>query len=64
MIGQLGPDPLLEMPNEEAFAALWRRRSAPIKTAIMDQKVIAGIGNWMADGASNRAIAIARRFLE
>jgi formamidopyrimidine-DNA glycosylase len=64
VIGQLGPDPLLEMPNEEAFAALWRRRSAPIKTAIMDQKVIAGIGNWMADGASNRAIAIARRFLE
>jgi formamidopyrimidine-DNA glycosylase len=64
VIGQLGPDPLLEMPNEEAFAALWRRRSAPIKTAIMDQKVIAGIGNWMADGASNRSIAVARRFLE
>ena len=55
VIGGLGPDPLLEMPDAETFAKIWTRRSAPIKTALMDQKLLAGIGNWMADEILYRA---------
>lgn len=55
VIGTLGPDPLLQMPDAETFAKIWTRRSAPIKTALMDQKLLAGIGNWMADEILYRA---------
>ncbi len=55
VIGGLGPDPLLEMPDAETFAKIWTRRSAPIKTALMDQKLLAGVGNWMADEILYRA---------
>ena len=50
VIGGLGVDPSKALPEGDAFAAMWKRRSAPIKTALMDQKIMAGIGNWMADG--------------
>jgi len=55
VIGNLGPDPKSSLPDEEAFGGLFARRSAAIKTVLMDQKIIAGIGNWMADEILYRA---------
>ena len=48
-ISELGFDPLLAMPDESAFAAAYARRAAPIKAALLDQKIAAGVGNWIAD---------------
>ena len=48
-ISQLGFDPLLAMPDPDAFAAAYARRAAPIKAALLDQKIAAGVGNWIAD---------------
>ena len=62
VVGGLGADPSRGLPRGDAFAAMWRRRSAAIKTALMDQKIMAGIGNWMADGAGeSRSSRSARR---
>ena len=48
-ISQLGFDPLLAMPDPDAFAAAYAKRAAPIKAALLDQKIAAGVGNWIAD---------------
>lgn len=48
-ISELGFDPLLAMPDESAFAAAYARRATPIKAALLDQKIAAGVGNWIAD---------------
>jgi len=45
----LGFDPLLEPPTEAEFTAVLSKRRGPIKAVLMDQKVAAGIGNWLAD---------------
>ncbi len=43
---RLGPDPLAVRPGDpERFAAALRRRKIPVAQALLDQKVIAGIGN-------------------
>lgn len=42
---RLGPDPLRRDGDPERFAANLRRRRIPIGAALMDQSVIAGIGN-------------------
>jgi formamidopyrimidine-DNA glycosylase len=55
VIGGLGPDPYHDMPNAEDFVKLFAKRSIAIKSALMDQKLIAGIGNWMADEILYRA---------
>ena len=55
VIGGLGPDPYHDMPNAEDFVRLFAKRSVAIKSALMDQKLIAGIGNWMADEILYRA---------
>jgi endonuclease VIII len=45
LLGRLGPDPLRDDADpDRAFAALQRRR-IPLAAALMDQAVIAGIGN-------------------
>jgi len=46
---ELGPDALDELPKGDKFAALFNKRSAPIKALLMDQKILSGIGNWVAD---------------
>lgn len=47
---KLGPEPISEQYNFEAFkAALQRRSRTTIKAAILDQTVIAGVGNIYAD---------------
>jgi formamidopyrimidine-DNA glycosylase len=43
----LGPEPWDMTP--EAFAAALSRRSGPVKAALLDQTVIAGVGNIYAD---------------
>jgi formamidopyrimidine-DNA glycosylase len=48
-IGELGFDPLLDLPPPAHFAKLLRARSAIIKPLLMDQSFAAGVGNWIAD---------------
>jgi formamidopyrimidine-DNA glycosylase len=48
-ITKLGPDALLEMPSEKTFFELIHKRNAPIKAVLMDQAMISGVGNWVAD---------------
>lgn len=43
--GELGPDPLVDADGEERFVAGCRKTSTPIGRALMNQKIIAGIGN-------------------
>lgn len=47
----LGPEPLEEAFDHAAFHAVLKRRGAPIKSVLLDQTVIAGIGNIYADEA-------------
>lgn len=42
---RLGPDPLRRRPDAEAFVARVLRSRAPIATLLMDQSVVAGVGN-------------------
>lgn len=42
---QLGPDPLRPESNSTTFFERLQRRSIPIGAALLDQKVIAGLGN-------------------
>jgi formamidopyrimidine-DNA glycosylase len=45
-IARLGPDPLVDGPaGEERFVAAVRKRAVPIGLLLMDQEVVAGIGN-------------------
>ena len=45
----LGADPLLSPPSSAEMAESLRRRHAPIKAALLDQSLFAGVGNWIAD---------------
>jgi len=45
----LGPDALRELPPPRDFVALLSSRSCPIKALLLDQSVLAGIGNYLAD---------------
>lgn len=47
----LGPEPLSEAFDVAPFATLLKRRAAPIKSVLLDQTVLAGIGNIYADEA-------------
>ena len=49
-IASLAPEPW-EMTAEELWSRLQRHKGAPIKAVILDQKVIAGLGNIYADEA-------------
>ena len=48
---KLGPEPLEDDFTSEVLAELLRNRTAPIKPIILDQSIIAGIGNMYADEA-------------
>ena len=47
----LGPEPLEDAFDHAAFHTVLKRRGAPIKSVLLDQTVIAGIGNIYADEA-------------
>lgn len=48
---KLGPEPLDDQLTTAAFATVLRRRKGKIKPVLLDQSVIAGIGNIYADEA-------------
>ena len=52
--GRLGPEPLGKWTVGELQTAL-RGRAAPIKSALLDQRTVAGVGNIYADEALFRA---------
>ena len=43
--GELGPDPLVDRKGEDRFLARIKRTGVPIGRALMNQKIVAGIGN-------------------
>jgi formamidopyrimidine-DNA glycosylase len=47
--GKLGPEPLSGSFSASYLAARLRGRSAPIKALLLDQRIVAGIGNIYAD---------------
>ena len=49
-ISSLGPEPW-GMSDSELHAVFLRRKNSPVKAVLLDQKVIAGIGNIYADEA-------------
>ena len=51
----LGPEPLGNQFNAEEMAARFRGKSAPMKAALLDQRVVAGLGNIYVSEALWRA---------
>ncbi|MCH6584084.1 MAG: hypothetical protein IH808_13920 [Proteobacteria bacterium] len=48
-LNKLGFDPLLNPPTTRSFEKMLQRRSAIIKSLLLDQSFSAGVGNWIAD---------------
>lgn len=61
MLSNLGPEPLANDFNGPALAARLKGRRSPIKAALLDQSVVAGIGNIYACEALFRAGLSPRR---
>lgn len=61
MLKALGPEPLANEFNGPALAAALKGRQAPIKAALLDQSVIAGMGNIYVSEALFRAGLSPRR---
>ncbi len=55
IVGKLGPEPLAPEFSAEALAKRLNKHQAPIKAVLLDQGVIAGIGNMYADEALFKA---------
>lgn len=53
--GGFGPEPIAEDFDTEAFVAKVRKRKTPIKAALLDQSLVAGLGNIYVDEALWRA---------
>src|SRR4029077_17066578 len=53
--GRLGPEPLEEGYTPELLEAAIRGRKAPIKSVLLDQRRVAGLGNICVDEALHRA---------
>ena len=52
---RLGPDALEELPSSRWLAARLAGRTAPIKVLLLDQRLLAGLGNIYADEVLYRA---------
>lgn len=48
-IRHLGPDAYLELPSVQQLHNMFLNRKAPLKSLLLNQKFLAGIGNWIAD---------------
>ncbi|KAL3696450.1 hypothetical protein R1sor_010526 [Riccia sorocarpa] len=48
-ISELGPDAYSEYPEEEMFVQALQQRKGALKSVLLDQTFLAGIGNWIAD---------------
>src|ERR1041385_3323731 len=51
----LGPEPLSNAFNAEEMADRFKGKKAPIKAALLDQRVVAGLGNIYVSEALHRA---------
>ena len=54
-IAALGPDPLIDGVDVERLAEALRRRKQPIKPVLLDQRLVAGVGNIQASESLFRA---------
>ena len=45
LLAGLGPEPLGNSFNEEHLVAAFRGKNTPVKAALLDQKIVAGLGN-------------------
>lgn len=54
-LGRLGAEPLDEGFAADPLAAMFRRRRGPLKATLMDQRLVAGLGNIYASEALHRA---------
>ena len=54
-LAALGPEPLDDGFDADAFAAALARPGAPVKARLLDQRLVAGVGNIYADEALWRA---------
>jgi formamidopyrimidine-DNA glycosylase len=54
-LGRLGPDALTELPPSRELARRLAGRTASIKPLLLDQSILAGLGNIYADEALHRA---------
>lgn len=61
LIGELGPEPLGPSFTPQILASRLGRRSAPIKAVLLDQTMVAGLGNIYADEALWEAAIQPRR---
>ena len=48
-VARLGFDPLHAMPDRDTFRALLGRRAGNLKGLLLNQRFVAGVGNWIAD---------------
>jgi formamidopyrimidine-DNA glycosylase len=55
VLAKLGPEPLAAEFGVDDFAARLAGRNAPIKSLLLDQRLVAGVGNIYADEALFRA---------
>ena len=55
IVGKLGPEPLSDALSAEYLAARLAQRAAPIKSLLLDQTLIAGLGNIYVDESLFRA---------
>ncbi len=54
-LASLGPDALWQLPTGTQFRTLLATRTSPLKAVLLDQRVVAGIGNIYADEILHRA---------
>lgn len=57
----LGPDALEDLPSSDEFGRSLAGRTAPIKALLLDQRILAGLGNIYADEVLIRARVHPRR---
>ena len=54
-VARLGPDALTELPASRALAPRFKNRRPPIKSLLLDQRIVSGVGNIYADEILFRA---------
>lgn len=55
LLAQLGPEPLSDEFTPEILARAFDGRRAPVKAALLDQRIVAGLGNIYVSEALHRA---------
>lgn len=55
LIRDIGPEPLGNSFNEDHLIGAFHKRNTPVKTALLDQKIVAGLGNIYVCEALHRA---------